>query len=69
MLETFATGGVTLPRLRWSKRSQPQPTEPIHLTVAFDTFAAEVVALPEADVGVSPLEAYGLVPSLRREFR
>ena len=67
MLETYEVAGITLPRLKWAKRSEPQPTEPSHLSVAFDTLESTIFT--ETNFGVPrPIEAFGLIPSLVRQF-
>ncbi|MGH9929821.1 MAG: hypothetical protein ACREA9_11425, partial [Pyrinomonadaceae bacterium] len=67
MLDTYEVAGITLPRLKWAKRSEPQPTEPSHLSVAFDTLESTIFT--ERDIGgPRPIEAFGLIPSLVRRF-
>jgi len=40
MLESSSLpGGMTLPRLRWARKSEPDPKTAAHLAIAFDTFA------------------------------
>ena len=62
-------GGVTLPRLRWARRSSPSPSTPAHLAIAFDVFSSRVEcraldSLPGAGV----LEAHGLAAMPTRQF-
>ena len=67
MLDTYEVAGITLPRSKWAKRSEPQPTEPNHLSVAFDTLESTIFT--ETDIGAPrPIEAFGLIPSLVRRF-
>lgn len=69
MLETYEVNGMTMPRLKWAKRNSAEPSEPAHLSVAFDTFDSVVEAVPEDDVaGARPIEAFGLIPSVVRRF-
>ncbi|HEX8565193.1 MAG TPA: hypothetical protein VF648_05950 [Pyrinomonadaceae bacterium] len=69
MLETFEVGNNTLPRLKWAKRKESAPTSAAHLSVAFDIFDSEVLATKETEVSQSrPIEAFGLIPSLVRQF-
>jgi DNA phosphorothioation-dependent restriction protein DptH len=69
MLETFEVGNSTLPRLKWAKRADSIPTSPAHLSVAFDIFDSEVSAAKETDISQArPIEAFGLIPSLMRQF-
>lgn len=68
VLEPLACGGNrTLPRLRWSRRHSLAPSEPAHLSLAFDTFVSKVVA--DARTFESrPLHAYGLIANFERTF-
>lgn len=69
MLDTCERDGVSLPRLRWSKRCSSLPEEPGHLTVAFDSFDSSVIALADSELkGGKPIEAFGLFPSIVRSF-
>ena len=69
MLDTYEVAGITMPRLKWAKRGESQPTEPVHLSVAFDTFKSTVELLSEKEIeSPRPIEAFGLMPSLVRRF-
>lgn len=70
ILEDYNRNGyITLPRLSWAKREYPEPRNPTHLSVAFDTFDSQVISSPlsqfESD---TPLEVYGLSANLDRNF-
>ena len=44
MLESLSLpGGVNLPRLRWARKDEQDPSTAAHLAVAFDTFESRVV--------------------------
>ncbi len=70
MLESSSLpGGMTLPRLRWARKSQPDPATPAHLAVAFDTFESRV--LPESRSGEKvsrPYFAFGLMSFFERDY-
>ena len=71
MLESVSLpNGVTLPRLRWARKSEQDPKTAAHLAVAFDTFESRVV--PDVDdvdgIANSPLYAFGLLSFFDREF-
>jgi DNA phosphorothioation-dependent restriction protein DptH len=69
MLETYEINGMTMPRLKWAKRNSAEPEVPAHLSVAFDTFDSVVETIPEDGiVGPRPIEAFGLIPSMLRQF-
>jgi len=62
-------GNVTLPLLSWAKRDKPEPETSAHLSVAFDTFDSQVVHVPLNEVETkNPIEVYGLVLNLVRDF-
>lgn len=62
-------GGVSLPRLRWARRSTDMPTTPAHLAIAFDVFASRVECRHQKDLPASGvLEAHGLMLMPNREF-
>jgi len=62
-------GGVTLPRLRWARRTDARPTTPAHVGIAFDVFASRVECRAQADLPADGvLEAHGLMLMPRREF-
>ena len=70
MLDSLSLpGGVNLPRLRWARKIDQEPSTPAHVAVAFDTFESRVVQ----DQSVShfiprPLFAYGLISFLDRKY-
>ncbi len=70
MLESSSLpGGMTLPRLRWARKRESDPTSAAHLAVAFDTFESRV--MPEiVDEGVRrrPFFAFGLLSFFEREY-
>lgn len=61
-------GDRTIPRLRWAKRAEQEPEISAHLSVAFDTFDSQVITDTFQDKINSPIEVYGLVVGLIREF-
>lgn len=77
MLETYEASGLSLPRLKWSKRI-PEPDEEdntdrtvtAHISLAFDTFDSSMQKEDESILSDTvPLESYGLSPSLCRSFK
>jgi DNA phosphorothioation-dependent restriction protein DptH len=70
MLEsTSLPGGLTLPRLRWARKNNPDPQSSAHLAVAFDTFESRVAAEPsEVSESGRPLFAFGLMSFFEREY-
>ena len=63
-------GGMTLPRLRWARKREQDPTSAAHLAVAFDTFESQVVPDQEERTPKSrPLFAFGLLSFFEREYR
>lgn len=70
MLESSSMpGGMTLPRLRWARKTDLEPKSAAHLAVAFDTFESRVVAEP-VDSGTSrrPYFAFGLMSFFERDY-
>lgn len=62
-------GGVSLPRLRWARRDQPDPTTPAHVAIAFDVFRSSVKCCLLAELPKDgALEAHGLMLVPSREF-
>jgi hypothetical protein len=59
-------GGVSLPRLRWARKDETDPTKAAHLAVAFDTFDSKVVL--DVDSRPRPLFAYGLLSFFERHY-
>lgn len=69
MFETFEVGNNTLPRLKWAKRKESVPNSSAHLSIAFDIFDSEVSVKSESEINQPrPIEAFGLIPSLVRQF-
>jgi DNA phosphorothioation-dependent restriction protein DptH len=69
MLESVLhEGGISLPRLRWAKRSQEFPDRASHLAVAFDTFKSRVEAITRDDKSPRPFQAYGLIAHMERRW-
>ena len=69
MLESLSLpGGVTMPRLRWAKKDQPEPDTAAHLAVAFDTFESNVRADDRSKRSEGPIHAFGLLSFYEREF-
>jgi len=70
MLESSSLpGGMTLPRLRWARKRDPDPKTAAHLAVAFDTFESSVV--PEAldeNARSRPYFAFGLMSFFERDY-
>lgn len=62
-------GGVTLPRLSWTRRGSEVPQTPAHLAIAFDIFSCEVQLLPAASLPSGGLEVHGLSLASERHFR
>lgn len=70
MLDSLSLpGGMSMPRLRWARKDEQDPTTAAHLAVAFDTFESKVG--PE-DQSVPPkprpLFAYGLLSFFERHY-
>lgn len=70
ILENYNRNGkVTMPRLSWAKKGNQEPETAAHLSVAFDTFDSQVLAIDTNRVDLStPIEAYGLSANLVRDF-
>lgn len=70
MLEsTSLPGGMTLPRLRWARKNNPDPQSSAHLALAFDTFESRVTAGPSgASVRGRPFFAFGLMSFFERDY-
>jgi DNA phosphorothioation-dependent restriction protein DptH len=68
MLESLSlSGGMSLPKLRWARKSDQEPKTPAHLAVAFDTFESRVVA-EQIPTQPRPLFAYGLLSFFERYY-
>ena len=70
MLESSSLpGGMTLPRLRWARKSEPDPKTAAHLAVAFDTFESRVLSeSPSAEKASRPYFAFGLTSFFERDY-
>lgn len=70
MLESLSLpGGMNLPRLRWARKREQDPTSAAHLAVAFDTFESQVVPDQREDALKSrPLFAFGLLSFFERDY-
>jgi DNA phosphorothioation-dependent restriction protein DptH len=69
MLESLSLpGGANLPRLRWARKSQPDPQTSAHLAVAFDTFESHVAADQTTLTRTRPLQAFGLLSFFDRTY-
>ncbi|MCA9036840.1 MAG: hypothetical protein KDA91_17015, partial [Planctomycetaceae bacterium] len=70
MLEsTSLPGGMTLPRLRWARKDDPDPQSSAHLAVAFDTFESCVASESQEDNASSrPFFAFGLMSFFERDY-
>ena len=69
MLESLnLPGGMNLPRLRWARKREQDPSSAAHLAVAFDTFESQVVADQRKDKKSRPLFAFGLLSFFDREY-
>jgi DNA phosphorothioation-dependent restriction protein DptH len=70
MLESLSLpGGVSLPRLRWARKSDQDPQTAAHLAVAFDTFDSRVVPQAEQQALTSrPLYAFGMISFFDRAY-
>jgi DNA phosphorothioation-dependent restriction protein DptH len=70
MLESSSLpGGLTLPRLRWARKPDVEPTSAAHLAVAFDTFESCVFAEPvDATAVRRPYFAFGLMSFFDRGY-
>ena len=62
-------GGLTLPRLRWARKSNVEPTSAAHLAIAFDTFESRVIAEPVNEAtSRRPYFAFGLMSFFDRDY-
>ena len=70
MLESLSLpGGVNLPRLRWARKDEQNPSTAAHLAVAFDTFESHVVPDGKKQTRQSrPFYAFGLLSFFEREY-
>ncbi len=70
MLEsTRLPGGMTLPRLRWARKDDPDPQSSAHLAVAFDTFESRVSSEAlEGTASNRPFFAFGLMSFFERDY-
>jgi DNA polymerase III delta prime subunit len=69
MLESIGLpGGVTVPRLRWARKTGQEPDAAAHLAVAFDTFESKVVLSPDHLPTRRPLYAFGMLSFFERKY-
>ena len=70
MLESVPfPGGINVPRLRWARKEQQNPSTAAHLAVAFDSFESCVVAESETDTRATrPYHAFGLLSFHERDY-
>lgn len=62
-------GGMSMPRLRWARKDEQDPTSAAHLAVAFDTFESKVGPDDQrATAKPRPLFAYGLLSFFERYY-
>lgn len=61
-------GGVSLPRLAWTRRNVDTPQSPAHLALAFDIFTSRLECMPVASIPNGALEAHGLALTPERRF-
>lgn len=61
-------GGVTLPRLQWSRRAQAIPETPAHLALAFDLLSSRIECHKAVDLPNGSLEVHGLSLAPERRF-
>ncbi len=61
-------GGVTLPRLHWSRRAQAIPETPAHLALAFDLLSSRIECRKAVDLPNGSLEVHGLALAPERRF-
>lgn len=68
MLESLSLPGeLSLPKLRWARKTGLDPKSPAHIAVAFDTFESHVVC-DQVSPQSSALFAYGLLSFFEREY-
>ena len=69
MLESLGLpGNVTMPRLRWARKENPDPKTAAHMAVAFDTFESHVVPANDAEPARAPYHAFGLLSFWERKY-
>jgi len=69
MLESSSLpGGMTLPRLRWARKSEPDPKTAAHLAIAFDTFESRVLSETSSEKASRPYFAFGLMSFFERDY-
>ncbi len=61
-------GGVTLPRLQWSRRAQAIPETPAHLALAFDLLSSRIECRKAVELPNGSLEVHGLSLAPERRF-
>ncbi len=70
MLESLnLPGGVTVPRLRWSRKVDQNPQTAAHIAVAFDSFESRVCIGATQEVPAhEPYHAFGLLSFFQRRY-
>ena len=70
MLESISfSGGINLPRLRWSRKNEQDPKTAAHLAVAFDTFESRIGVDDQLRAARNrPFYAFGLLSFFSREY-
>ena len=70
MLESLnLPGRVNIPRLRWTRKEQEDPTAAAHLAIAFDTFESRVtISSLEEEQAPEPFHAFGLLSFYHRSY-
>ena len=70
MLESLSLpGGVNMPRLRWARKEQQDPSTAAHLAIAFDTFESRVVVGEDkGERSSEPHHAFGLLSFYERQY-
>jgi len=62
-------GGLTLPRLSWTRRAAQVPETPAHLALAFDIFTTRIEVASIDVVAAATLEMHGIALTPERTFK
>lgn len=62
-------GGLTLPRLSWTRRTAQVPETPAHLALAFDIFTTKIEVASVDSVAPAALEMHGIALTPERTFK
>ena len=70
MLESSSLpGGINMPRLRWARKEQQDPTTAAHMAIAFDTFESRTVVDNQGGASIPGLHyAFGLLSFYERRY-